>query len=50
MTGVTAARAAGMDCLGYAPHGDAVGLREAGAVPFSSMHDLPALLRAALPC
>ncbi len=48
VTGVTAARAAGMDCLGYAPHGDAGGLRAAGAVPFSSMHDLPRLLRTAL--
>jgi beta-phosphoglucomutase-like phosphatase (HAD superfamily) len=48
VTGVTAARAAGMDCLGFAPHGDAAQLRGAGAVPFSSMHDLPSLLRAAL--
>ena len=45
LPGVTAARAARMDCLGLAPHGDAIGLRAAGAVPFRSMHDLPALLR-----
>jgi beta-phosphoglucomutase-like phosphatase (HAD superfamily) len=48
--GATAARDAGMDCLGFAPHGDAAGLRTVGAVPFHSMHDLPGLLRAALAC
>jgi HAD superfamily hydrolase (TIGR01509 family) len=48
--GATAARAAGMDCLGFVPHGDAAALRAAGAVPFHSMHDLPGLLRAALAC
>ena len=41
-----AAMAAGMDCLGFAPHGDGAALLAAGAVPFHSMHDLPALLRA----
>jgi HAD superfamily hydrolase (TIGR01509 family) len=46
--GVTAARAAGMDCLGFAPRGDGQALRAAGAIPFRSMHDLPRLLRAAL--
>ena len=46
--GVTAARAAGMDCLGFVPRGDGVALRRAGAIPFRSMHDLPELLRAAL--
>jgi len=48
VTGVTAARAAGMDCLGLASHGDGAALRSAGAVPFRSMHALPDLLRAAL--
>ena len=48
--GATAARAAGMDCLGFVPHGDGTPLRAAGAVPFHSMHDLPALLRGALAC
>ena len=43
--GVTAARAAGMDCLGLAPRGDGAALRAAGAIPFRSMHDLPGLLR-----
>jgi HAD superfamily hydrolase (TIGR01509 family) len=43
--GATAARAAGMDCLGFAPHGDGAALREAGAIPFHSMHDLPELLK-----
>jgi beta-phosphoglucomutase-like phosphatase (HAD superfamily) len=45
--GVTAARAAGMDCLGLVPRGDGAALRAAGAIPFRSMHDLPALLRLA---
>jgi len=48
--GATAARAAGMDCLGFIPHGETAALRAVGAVPFHSMHDLPALLRAALVC
>jgi HAD superfamily hydrolase (TIGR01509 family) len=48
VAGVTAALAAGMDCLGLVPHGDGAALREVGAIPFRSMHDLPALLRAAL--
>ena len=46
--GAAAAAAAGMDCLGYAPHGPAAGLLAAGAVPFAAMADLPALLAAAL--
>jgi HAD superfamily hydrolase (TIGR01509 family) len=45
--GAEAARAAGMDCLGYAPHSNGATLRSVGAVPFHSMFDLPALLRAA---
>ena len=47
LPGVTAARAAGMACLGFVPHGDGSGLVAAGAVPFRSMRDLPALLREA---
>jgi beta-phosphoglucomutase-like phosphatase (HAD superfamily) len=46
--GVTAARAAGMDCLGLAPRGGGAELSEAGAALFRSMHDLPGLLRVAL--
>jgi beta-phosphoglucomutase-like phosphatase (HAD superfamily) len=48
--GAAAARAAGMDCLGFVPHGDGSALRAVGAAPFHSMHDLPVLLRAALAC
>jgi HAD superfamily hydrolase (TIGR01509 family) len=47
VAGAQAARAAGMDCLGYAPHADGAELRAVGAVPFHSMFELPALLRAA---
>ncbi len=46
--GARAAAAAGMDCLGYAPHSDGAALRAVGAVPFHSMHDLPALIAAGL--
>ena len=46
VTGARAAAAAGMDCLGYAPHGNEAGLRAVGAVPFRSMFDLPTLLAA----
>lgn len=45
--GATAARAAGMDCLGYAAQHDGAALRGVGAVPFRSMFDLPGLLAAA---
>jgi HAD superfamily hydrolase (TIGR01509 family) len=45
--GVRAAAAAGMDCLGYAPHSDGAALRALGAVPFRSMFDVPALVAAA---
>ena len=48
VAGATAARSAGMDCLGLVRHGDGAGMRLAGAVPFRSMHDLPELLRLAL--
>ena len=42
-TGACAARAAGMRCMGYAPHDRAALLAE-GADPFASMFDLPRLL------
>ena len=42
-TGARAAKAAGMRCMGYAPHGSA-GLVAEGAQPFASMFDLPRLL------
>lgn len=42
-TGARAARAAGMRCMGYAPHGTAALVAE-GAQPFPRMTDLPALL------
>lgn len=48
VAGVTAARAAGMDCLGLDRFGDGAALRAAGAVPFGSMFDVPDLLRVAL--
>ena len=44
VTGVRAARAAGIPCLGYAAHSDALPLAEAGAQTFTDMADLPALL------
>jgi HAD superfamily hydrolase (TIGR01509 family) len=46
--GVRAAIAAGMTCLGFCPGGDGALLLAEGAAPFHSLHDLPALLRAAL--
>jgi HAD superfamily hydrolase (TIGR01509 family) len=46
LPGVRAALAAGMDCLAFCPDGDGGRLRAAGAVPFASMHDLPAILDA----
>ena len=42
-TGARAAQAAGMRCMGYAPHGSEALVAE-GAVLFSDMKDLPALL------
>ncbi len=47
VTGIRAAMAAGMPCLGYAPHGNGERLRAAGAVPFAAMAELPALIAAA---
>lgn len=48
LTGVRAARAAGMDCLGFSPHRDGQHLSEAGAAPFYDLAELPMLLRAGL--
>ena len=42
--GARAARAAGMRCMGYAPHDPADHLANEGAIPFTSMNDLPRLL------
>ena len=47
-TGMRAARAAGMDCLAYAPHGNEDVFRALGAVPFHAMADLPRLISLAL--
>ncbi|MCB2115882.1 MAG: HAD-IA family hydrolase [Rhodobacteraceae bacterium] len=43
-TGARAARAAGMRCFGYVPSGTADRLSGVGAIPFSDMRALPALL------
>lgn len=45
--GATAAAAAGMRCLGFAPHGDNPGLRATGARLFTRMRDVPALVATA---
>ncbi len=42
--GARAAQAAGIRCLGYAPHGQNDALAAAGAVLFHNMADLPGLL------
>jgi HAD superfamily hydrolase (TIGR01509 family) len=42
--GARAARAAGMRCMGYAPHGQEARLAAEGAIPFARMDDLPRLL------
>ena len=47
LPGVRAAVAAGMECLGFAPHSDGAALRALGAVPFRAMAELPALIAAA---
>ena len=46
--GAQAARAAGMTCIGLAPHGDDPALRASGAVLIRSFTELPALLRRAM--
>lgn len=43
-TGARAARAAGMRCMGYAPHGPNPALAATGATLFPRMEDLPRLL------
>lgn len=48
LTGVRAAMAAGMDCLGFSPADDGSRLRAEGAVPFHDLHILPLLLQAVL--
>jgi HAD superfamily hydrolase (TIGR01509 family) len=45
LAGVHAAVAAGMTCLGFSPDTDGASLRQAGALPFTSMLALPDLLR-----
>ena len=44
ITGIRAARAAGMRPFGYAANGDGAGLRAEGATVFDQMNALPALL------
>lgn len=44
LTGVRAARAAGMRCFAYAPDGDDDAFMAEKATPFAKMADLPALL------
>ena len=44
LTGVLAAKRAGMKCFGYSPHGDGDNLVAEGAILFDSMAQLPALL------
>ena len=46
--GTEAALAAGMTCVGLAPHGDGADLRALGATVIASLDALPGLLRAAL--
>ncbi len=43
-SGVTAAVAAGMRCLGYSADSDEQALRQAGAEPFGALDELPGLL------
>jgi len=43
-TGARAARAAGMRCFAYAPHGDGTRMIAEGALPFRAMGELPGLL------
>lgn len=44
--GACGARAAGMRCYGYAPHGGDAGLREAGAGIIRDLAELPAMFQA----
>ena len=43
-TGIRAGIAAGMDVLAYVPHADPAPFRALGAMPFTSMFDLPGLI------
>ena len=43
-TGARAAQAAGMRCIGFAPHGSGAALAREGAKPFQAMSALPGLL------
>lgn len=45
LAGIRAAVTAGMTCWGYAPESDGERLRQAGALPFTSMFAIPSLLR-----
>ena len=46
--GVRGAVAAGMQCLGYTPHGNGAALTAVGAIPLASLFDLPGILRTAM--
>ena len=46
--GAQAARAAGMACVGLAPHGDDPALRSTGAVLIRTFAELPDILRTAM--
>ena len=48
LSGVRGAVSAGMTCLAFCPNTDGAWLKQAGAVPFFSMSELPDLLHAAL--
>jgi len=48
VAGATAARAAGMACLGFSPDHDGAALRAVGAMPFRAMRALPELLKVVL--
>ena len=45
VAGATAAREAGMACLGFSADHDGAALRAVGAIPFRPMHALPELLK-----
>ena len=46
--GVRAARAAGMACLGYAPHGDGARLEAEGAVPIRALSEVAVMVERGL--
>jgi HAD superfamily hydrolase (TIGR01509 family) len=48
LTGMRAARAAGMTCLAYAPEGDSAGIADVGAAAFTSLRQLPQMFGALL--